>query len=74
MMFHLMFAHYTFSSVWLLSGYLLGNSCPLDWSCVLIVLDWSCVLILFTSYFGYKSSIRILIANFFLLYSIYKYK
>ena len=36
MMFHLMFAHYTFSSVWLLSGYLLGNSCPLDWSCFLI--------------------------------------
>ena len=36
-MFHFMFAHYTFSSVWVaewpsfgkLSGHLLGNSCPL---------------------------------------------
>ena len=36
-MVHLMFVHYTFSSVGLLSGHLLGNSCPLEWSCVLIV-------------------------------------
>ena len=28
-MFHFMFVHYTFISVWLLSGHLLGNSCPL---------------------------------------------
>ena len=36
-MFHLMFVHYTFSSVWLLSGHLLGNSCALGWPIVLIV-------------------------------------
>ena len=35
--FHLMFVHYTFSSVWLLSGHLLGNSCALGCSFVLIV-------------------------------------
>ena len=28
-MFHFMFVRYTFSSVGLLSGHLLGNSCPL---------------------------------------------
>ena len=28
-MIHFMFVHYTFSSVGLLSGKLLGNSCPL---------------------------------------------
>ena len=28
-MFHFMIVHYTFSSVGLLSGHLLGNSCPL---------------------------------------------
>ena len=28
-MFHFMFVHYTFSSAGLLSGHLLGNSCPL---------------------------------------------
>ena len=36
-MFHLMFVHYTFSSVLLLSGHLLGNSCALGWLFVLIV-------------------------------------
>ena len=38
-MFHLMFVHYTFRLVrfWLLSGHLLGNSCPLGWPFVLIV-------------------------------------
>ena len=36
-MFHLMFVHYTFSPVWLLSGHLLGNSCALGWPFVLIV-------------------------------------
>ena len=38
-MFHLMFVHDTFSSVWfaewrLLSGHLLGNSCPLAYQFV----------------------------------------
>ena len=36
MIFHLMFVHYTFTSVWLLSGHLLGNSCALGWPFVLI--------------------------------------
>ena len=37
MMFHLMFVHNTFSSVWVV-GHLLGNSCPLGLQSVLIVL------------------------------------
>ena len=36
-MFHLMFVHYTFSSVWVF-GHLFGNSCPLGLQSVLIVL------------------------------------
>ena len=36
-MFHLMFVNYSFSSVWLLSGHLLGNSCAVSWPFVLIV-------------------------------------
>ena len=44
----------------LLSGYLLGNSCPLGWSCVLIVF---CLFVFFfIIHFGYKSGIKILIA------------
>ena len=37
MMFHLMFVHNTFSSVWVV-GHLLVNSCPLGLQSVLIVL------------------------------------
>ena len=36
-MFHLMFVHNTFNSVWVV-GHLLGNSCPLGLQSVLIVL------------------------------------
>ena len=36
MIFHLMFVHYTFTSVLVLSGHLLGNSCALSWPFVLI--------------------------------------
>ena len=40
-MFHLMFAHYTFSSVLVAeksnAGHLLGNSCALVWPFVLII-------------------------------------
>ena len=43
-MFHFMFVHYTFSSVGLLSGYLLGNSCPLGKQFVLIVF---CLFVIF---------------------------
>ena len=47
-MFHLMFVHHNFSSVfWLLSGHLLGNSCPLGWSYVLIVF---CLFVIFMYY------------------------
>ena len=59
-MFHLMFAHYTFSSVSLLSGHLLGNICPLGWPFVLIV--FRLFVILFISHFGFKNWIRLLIA------------
>ena len=43
-MFHFMFIHFTFSSVGLLSGHLLGNSCLLGWPFVLIV---SCLFVIF---------------------------
>ena len=35
-MFHLMFVHYTFSSVWVAEWPPFGNSCPLSWPSVLI--------------------------------------
>ena len=59
-MFHLMFVHYTFSSVWVAEWPLFGEkSCPLEWPCVLIVF---CLFVfLFIFHFGYKSGIRILI-------------
>ena len=59
-MFHLMFVHYTLCSVWSLTGYLLGNSCPLGWPYVLIV--FCLFVILFISNFGFKNGIWLLIA------------
>ena len=50
-MFHLMFVHYTFSSFRLLSGHLLGNSCPLDWPFVLIVFCLFVIFIYFPFWF-----------------------
>ena len=46
-MFHFMFVHYTFSSVGLLSGHLLGNSCPLGKQFVLIVF---CLFVIFIDF------------------------
>ena len=46
-MFHLMFILYTFSSDGLLSGHLLGNSCPLGWPFVLIVY---CLFVIFINF------------------------
>ena len=43
-MFHFLFLHYTFSSVWLLSGHFLGNSCPFGKQFVLIVF---CLFVIF---------------------------
>ena len=40
-MFHFMFVHYTFSSVWFAECHLLGNSCPLGKQFVLIVYIYS---------------------------------
>ena len=56
-MFHLIFVHYTFGSLFgLLSDHLLGNSCPLGCShCVLSV-------ILVISHFGFESRICLLFA------------
>ena len=60
-MFHLMFVHNTFSSVWL-SSHLLGNSCLLGWPYVLIVF---CLFVFsFISHFGFKIKIWLLIAPF----------
>ena len=47
MMFHFMFVHCTFSSVGLLSGHLLGNSCPLGKQFVLIVF---CLFVIFINF------------------------
>ena len=55
-MFHLMFVHYTFSSLFgLLSDKLLGNSCALGWLYVLIV--FCLFLFLFISHFDSKGGI-----------------
>ena len=60
-MFHLIFVHYTFSSLFgLLSDQLLGISCPLGWPFVLIV--FCLYVILIVSHFGFESSICLLIA------------
>ena len=60
MMFHLMFIHYTFSSVWVAEWPPLGNSCPFGWPYVLIVF---CLFVfLFISHFGFKTGIWLLIA------------
>ena len=56
-MFHFIIVYYTFSSVWLLSGHLLGNSCPFGWPFVLIF-----VIFLFITHFGFKSVIWLLFA------------
>ena len=50
-MFHLMFVHYTLVRFGLLSGHLLGNSCPLEWPFVLIVF---CLFVIFIYFpFGF---------------------
>ena len=55
-MFHLMFVHYIFSSV-LLSGHLLGNSCPRGWPFVLIVfcliVFYLCPILVLRAGFGF---------------------
>ena len=59
-MFHLMFVHDTFSSVWVAEWPLLGNSCPLGWPFVLIVF---CLFVIFIYFpFWFKSGIWLLIA------------
>ena len=59
-MFHLMFVHFTFSSVWVAEGHLLGNSCPLGLPYVLIVF---CLLVTcFYIPFCFKSGLGLLIA------------
>ena len=50
-LFHFMFVHYTFSSVGLLSGHLLGNSCPLGKQFVLIVFSLFVIFIYFPLWF-----------------------
>ena len=60
-MFHLIFVHYSFSSLFgLLSDHLLGNSCPLGWPFVLIVFCLFVILVI--SHFGLESRICLLIA------------
>ena len=61
MIFHLIFVHYTFSSLfWLLSDQLLDNSCPFDWPFVFIVFCLFVILVI--SHFGFESRICLLIA------------
>ena len=50
-MFHFKFVHYTFSSFGLLSGHLLGNSCPLGKQFVLIVFCLFVIFIYFPLWF-----------------------
>ena len=59
-MFHFMFVHYTFSSVWVAEWPPFGNSCPLGQQFVLLVF---CLFVIFIfSRFGFKSGICLLIA------------
>ena len=61
MMFNLIFVHYTFCSMFvLLSDHLFGNSCPLGWPFVLIVICLFVILVI--SHFGFESRICLLIA------------
>ena len=50
-MFHFMFVHYTFSSVWVAEWPLLGNSCPLGEQFVLIVFCLFVIFIYFPFWF-----------------------
>ena len=60
-MFHLIFVHYTFSSLFgLLSDHHLDNSCPLGWLFVLIVFCLFVMLVIF--HLGFESRICLLIA------------
>ena len=59
-MFHIMFAHYTFSSVGLLSGHLLENSCRSVSN--LFSLYFGYLQYLFISRSGFKSGVCLLIA------------
>ena len=64
-MFHLIFVHNTFSSLfWLLSDHLCGNSCPLGWPFVLIVFCLFVILVISYFFFwgGFESRICLLIA------------
>ena len=61
-MFNLMFAHYTFSSVLGANDHLLEKSCPLGWPFALIVF---CLFIFsFISHFGFKSGVGFLLFHF----------
>ena len=60
-MFHLIFVHHMFSSLFgLLSDHLCGNSCPLGLPFVLVVFCLFVILVI--SYFGFKSRICLFIA------------
>ena len=61
-MFHLMLCIVLLVRFGLLSGHLLGNSCPLGWPYVLIVFC-PFIFFLFISHFGFKSGIWLLIAT-----------
>ena len=50
-MFHFMFVHYTFSSVWVAEWPLLGNSCPLGKQFVLILFCLFVIFIYFQLWF-----------------------
>ena len=61
-MFHLMFVHYTFSSVWVAEWPPFGKLLPLGWPYVFIVF---CLFVfLFISHFGFKTRVWLLIAPF----------
>ena len=55
-MFHLMFVHYTFSSVLVAEWPPLGNSCELSWPLVFTIYCIFSICILFISNFGLRES------------------
>ena len=57
---HLMFVHYTFSSIWVAEWPPFEKKLPLGWPYVLIV--FCLFVVLFISHFGFKTGILLLIA------------
>ena len=62
-MFHLIFVHYTFSSIWVAKWPPFGKKLPARLAICFHCLFSICILFLFIFHFGFKSGIWLLIAS-----------